>query len=73
MLEFIVEDGDDIYAGQLIGYVGSTGASTGPHLHFAIYYNWDPIDPTIYIDFYGTGLTPTAGTDPTEVKEEVQP
>ncbi len=78
MLEFIVEDGDEVYAGQLIGYVGSTGASTGPHLHFAVYYNWDPIDPTIYIDFYGTGLTPattatTESTESTEPSEEVIP
>ena len=38
-----------VYRGELIGYVGSTGYSTGPHLHFAIKENNKAVDPTKYI------------------------
>ena len=36
-----VSSGETITQGQLIGYIGSTGNSTGPHLHLALYHNGD--------------------------------
>ena len=42
-----VVPGQEVSAGQLIGFVGSTGYSTGPHLHFELQYNGVRYDPLI--------------------------
>ena len=45
----VVNVGDWVAAGQLIGYMGSTGASTGSHLHFSIYKNGEAVNPCNYV------------------------
>ncbi|MDN3670895.1 M23 family metallopeptidase [Echinicola jeungdonensis] len=49
--KFNVEVGQEIKAGEVIGYGGSTGRSTGPHLHFEVRYQGLSINPTELFDF----------------------
>src|SRR5437588_606896 len=46
---FAVQPGDHIKRGDVIGYVGSTGRSTGPHLHYEVRLNNVPVNPLEYI------------------------
>jgi murein DD-endopeptidase MepM/ murein hydrolase activator NlpD len=47
----IINQGDSVTPGQLIGLVGSTGKSTGPHLHFEVHVlpNGGTIDPLLVL------------------------
>ncbi|PZO61375.1 MAG: hypothetical protein DCF15_00080 [Phormidesmis priestleyi] len=45
MSKLRVQAGDRVKSGQIIGYIGSTGRSSGPHLHFSLYKGDIAIDP----------------------------
>ncbi len=47
--------GEKVKRGQVIGYVGSTGKSTGPHCHYEVHKNGKPLDP---VYFFYNDLTP---------------
>jgi murein DD-endopeptidase MepM/ murein hydrolase activator NlpD len=47
--ELLVDVGETVYRGQTIAYVGSTGMSTGPHIHWEIRINGQHIDPMPYV------------------------
>ena len=56
---FAISAGDTVSQGQTIGYVGSTGTSTGSHLHFEVLLNGSRIDPEQF--FGGLTFSPDAG------------
>ena len=56
---FAISQGDTVSQGQTIGYVGSTGTSTGSHLHFEVLLNGSRIDPEQF--FSGLTISADAG------------
>ena len=51
--ELVAHLGDQVTAGQLIAYAGDTGKTTGPHVHYEIWFDGHQIDPLKYLDVSG--------------------
>ena len=45
-----MKEGDEVYKGQIIGLMGNTGLSTGPHLHYEVIKNGDKLNPIPYLN-----------------------
>jgi murein DD-endopeptidase MepM/ murein hydrolase activator NlpD len=50
MLQFLVKTGQRVQQGEVIGYIGNTGLSTGPHVHYEVHIGSDVVDPYKYIN-----------------------
>lgn len=55
MTQYIVRKGEKVKRGQIIGYVGNTGTSVAPHLHYEVIKNGEKVNP---VNFYFNDLTP---------------
>ena len=50
MSRITVQEGDVLAVGDKLGEVGSTGRSTGPHLHWTVSLNQASVDPTLFVE-----------------------
>ena len=50
LLSFRVETGQQVKQGETIGYIGNTGRSTGPHLHYEVHIGSDVVNPLKYLN-----------------------
>lgn len=50
MIERNVGEGEVVKTGDTLGFVGSTGIATGPHLHMSVYINGIPVDPLFWLE-----------------------
>ncbi|WP_017300464.1 M23 family metallopeptidase [Nodosilinea nodulosa] len=49
MSKLAVKIGDRVERGDVVGYLGNTGRSSGPHLHYGVYRNGQPVNPRYYL------------------------
>jgi murein DD-endopeptidase MepM/ murein hydrolase activator NlpD len=52
---FNVQEGKQVRRGDVIGYAGTSGRSTGPHVHYEIRLNGAPVNPWRYLRFNSFG------------------
>ncbi|HEX9751482.1 MAG TPA: peptidoglycan DD-metalloendopeptidase family protein [candidate division Zixibacteria bacterium] len=60
---FAIKPNEQVQRGQLIGYMGNSGYSTGPHLHYEVHVDGRPVDPMRYIYDRAPQSAPLAAGD----------
>lgn len=68
--QLLVKAGDTVCRGQAISQVGSTGRSTGPHLHFEVHYNQQYLNPLTYLAYcQQAGMNQTLAQAPSRIRQ----